>query len=88
MVNDIIEELLDLAMERKTESLWWTSTYKDEDAATVKVGSRGKTWDQPVMEVFDVLMGRGVKAQNTRCAKVRAVGGGTSSSVARWVHPC
>ena len=28
MVNDIIEELLDLDMEPKPESLWWTSTPK------------------------------------------------------------
>ena len=28
MVNDIIEELRDLDMEPKPESLWWTSTYK------------------------------------------------------------
>ena len=26
MVNDIIEELLDVDMEPKPESLWWTST--------------------------------------------------------------
>ena len=31
MVNDIIEELLDLDMRSKLESLWWTSTYKDQD---------------------------------------------------------
>ena len=30
MVNDIIEELLDLEMEPKPESLWWTSSNKDE----------------------------------------------------------
>ena len=39
MVNDIIEELLGLDMESKPESLWWTSTYKDEDVATLKVES-------------------------------------------------
>ena len=31
MVNDIIEEFLDLDMEPKLESLWWTSTHKHED---------------------------------------------------------
>ena len=31
MVNDIIEELLDLDMEPKPESLWWTCTHKHED---------------------------------------------------------
>ena len=34
MVNDIIEELLDLHMEPKPESLWWTSTHKHEDMRT------------------------------------------------------
>ena len=33
-VNDIIEELLDLDTEPTPESVWWTCTYKDEDAAT------------------------------------------------------
>ena len=28
MVNDIIEELLDLDLQPKPESLWWTSTHK------------------------------------------------------------
>ena len=40
MVNDIIEELLDLDMEPKLASLCWTNTEKDEDVATLKVGSR------------------------------------------------
>ena len=31
MVNAMIEELLDLDMEPKPESMWWTSTYEDED---------------------------------------------------------
>ena len=31
MVNDITEKLLDLDMEPKPESLWCTSTYKEED---------------------------------------------------------
>ena len=53
MVNDIIEELLDLDMEVKLESLWWTNTCKDEDAATPRVGSRGISWDLPFREVFD-----------------------------------
>ena len=48
-VNDIIEELLDLDMEPKQESMWWTSTNK------LRVGSRGKTLDRPFKEVFDVL---------------------------------
>ena len=48
MVNDIREEMLDLDMEPKPESLWWTNTVKDEAVATL-------TWDLPFSEVFDVL---------------------------------
>ena len=55
MVNDIGEELLDLDMEPKPESLWRTSTYKDEDMTTLRVGSTGKTGDLPFSGVFDVL---------------------------------
>ena len=51
MVNDIFEELLDLDMEPKPDSLWWTSTYKDE----LRVGSRGRTWALPLSAVFHVL---------------------------------
>ena len=54
-VNDIFEELLGLDMESKPESSWWTCTFKDEVMATLRVGSRGKTWDLPFREVFDVL---------------------------------
>ena len=49
MVDDIIEELLDLDMELKPESLWWTSTHKHEDIRTLTVGSR------PFCEFVDVL---------------------------------
>ena len=38
MINDIIEELLDLDLEPKPESLWWMSTYKEEDKSTLKMG--------------------------------------------------
>ena len=55
MANDIIEKLPDLDMEPKPESLWWTSTYKDRDVATLKVGSRERNWDLLFMKVFDVL---------------------------------
>ena len=54
MVNDSIEELMDLDMEPKPESLRWTSIFKDEGTATLRVGGRGKTWDLPFGEVFDV----------------------------------
>ena len=55
MVNDIIEELLDLDIEPKPESVWWTSTFKDEDMRTLRVGGRDKIWDLAFCEVFDVL---------------------------------
>ena len=55
MVNDIIEELQDMDMEPKRESLRWTGTYKREDVTPLKVLSREKTWDLPFMEVFDVF---------------------------------
>ena len=55
MVNDIIDELLDLDMGPKPESLWWTSTHKCEDMTTLRVGSGRKAWDLPFREVFEVL---------------------------------
>ena len=77
IVKDIVEELVDL--EPIPESLWWTSTYKDEDTATLRVGSRGKTW---------IVIGRGFKAQNGQCAKVWAAGGGTGISIVQRVYLC
>ena len=47
MTNDIIEELLDLDMEPKPESLRWTSTHKDEEKTTLRVVSRAKAWELP-----------------------------------------
>ena len=75
MVNDIIEEQLDLAMEPKPESLWWTSTHTSEDGTTLKVGNRGHTWDLPFREVFDVLVtGKALIVQSvpakTKCHRV------------------
>ena len=55
MVNDIIEELLNLDMEPKPESLWWTSSYEEEDKLTFQVGGGGKDWELPFREVFEVL---------------------------------
>ena len=66
MVNDIIEELMDVDTEPKLES-WWTSTYKEENERTLKVGSRGNSWDLPLVEPFDLLghrfrrSGRGIQ---------------------------
>ena len=50
-----IEELLNLDMEPKPKSQRWTSTNEEEDKLTLKVGGRGKDWDLPFREVFDVL---------------------------------
>ena len=82
-----------LDMEPKPESLWWTSTCKDEDMTTLKLGNRGGKLDLPFKEVFDVratvsvAIGRGFKAQRGRCAKAWAAGGGTSSSIVRREYP-
>ena len=42
IVNHIIEELLNLDVEPKPESLWWTSTHKEADERQLTVGSGGK----------------------------------------------
>ena len=54
MVN-FIDELMDLDMEPKPESMWWTSTYTAEDGLTLKAGSGGKGREIPFGEVLDVL---------------------------------
>ena len=45
MVNEVIEELLNLDMEPKPESVWWTSSFQEEDKFTLQVGGGGKDWD-------------------------------------------
>ena len=42
-------------MEPKPESLWWTSSFEEEDKITLKVGGGGKEWNLPFREVFEVL---------------------------------
>ena len=44
-----------MELEPKPESLWWPCIHKHEDMTTLKVGSRGNTWDLPFREVFEVL---------------------------------
>ena len=46
---------MDLDMEPKLESLWWTSAYKTEVGATLEVGGRGQIWEMPFVDVFDLL---------------------------------
>ena len=55
MVNHIIEELLELDMEPKPESLCGRSTHKHEDISTLRMCSRGRSWDLLFREVFEVL---------------------------------
>ena len=50
-----LEELMDLDMEPKPESLWLTITYKKEETT---LGSGGKNRDMPFMQLFDVLVHR------------------------------
>ena len=78
-VNDIIEELLDLDMEPKAESLQWIRTHKQEDMGTLCVGSSDRAWDLPFCEVFDVpgyryhRDGKGFQgAERTRCKGLRS----------------
>ena len=54
-VNDIIAELLDLDMDPKPESLWWTSTHHAAEKMTLSVGYRGLAWDFSFKDVFEVL---------------------------------
>ena len=48
MANGITEELMELDMESKPESLWWTSTYKAEDGLTLTVPKQKHTWGDAV----------------------------------------
>ena len=55
MVDDIIEDLLDLDIEPKLESLWWMGTNKEEDKSTLKMVSREKSWNMPFVVALDLL---------------------------------
>ena len=50
MVNDIIAEFMDLDMEPKPESLWWTSRHTAEDEETLQVGSCCESCEKPFVE--------------------------------------
>ena len=52
MVNHIIEELMDLDMEPKPESLLYVQSRKWFDTSG---GGRGTSWELPFVEVFDLL---------------------------------
>ena len=88
-VNDIIEELLNLDMEPKPESLWWTRSYLEEDKLRLQVGGGGKDgncrsgrssrcWGN----VFSV-MGKAHKGSERLCAKEWAAGGATLIFIVR-----
>ena len=61
MVNDIIEELLDLDMEPKLESLWWTSTHHAEEKETSK--------QRPRVGSLLYRMAKGLRVQIERLCK-------------------
>ena len=84
-VNDIIEELLNLDMEPKPESLRWTCSYEEEDQLTLKVGGGGKDWDLPFRKVFEVLGYRFQRDGKGKryCAKGWVTGGATLIFIAR-----
>ena len=44
-MNDFSDELMNLEMGAKLESLYWTSTYKAEDGVTLQVGERAELGD-------------------------------------------
>ena len=73
IVNDISEELSDLDMEPKPESLRWASAFKDEEKITLRMGSRARAWELPFRDVFEVLGeryhrdGKGFHAERTMC---------------------
>ena len=52
MVSGTTEEMLDLDMEPKPESQWWTSTFQEEAGATLKVENRCHIWDLSFKDVF------------------------------------
>ena len=67
-----------LGQELNTES--WTSTYKAEDGVTLEVGSRGKSWEMPCVEGFDLLLYRfrrnGKGIHGTERTLKKGMGGG------------
>ena len=81
MVNDISVELLDLDMEPKPESLWWTSIHEGEDEGTRKVGRSGESRDLPLVErssgyPFPQDWDKGFRERKRRRGKEWEVGGG------------
>ena len=74
VVDGIIEEVLDLDMEPKAESLWWTSTHKDEDMTTHREAEAklGTSLFVKSLRSWDIVitgMGKDPKAQNELCAR-------------------
>ena len=83
MVNDVIEELLDLDMEPKPESLWWTSTYEEEEKLTLQVRERGKNGiylsskSSMYWGIDSIVRGKVHKELKRPCAKEWEACGGT-----------
>ena len=91
MVIDIIDVLMDLEMEPKPESLWWTSAYPAEDGMTLDVRRRKRSWEMPFVEISDTLgnrfrrNGRVFNGQVVHKRKGWGVGGGMHTSIRRTV---
>ena len=90
MVNGFVEELLNLDRNPKPESLWWTSSYEEEDKLTLQVGGGGKDWELPFREVFEgwvvsvfSVMEKAHKGSKRHCAKGWAAGGATLKFIVR-----
>ena len=100
MVNDIIEELLDLDMEPKPESLWWTSTHQAEVKQYIEsVGTEATSGTFFLKTCFkscdtvSIAMGRCVWVQTERCAKAWPVGGEMDTFTRqrvymKWLEDC
>ena len=80
-------------MEAKSQSLWWTSSFEDEDCPTLKIGNRSQTWDLRFLKVFDVLGyrfhrdGKRYSGDRKRCAKGWAVVGVMVTSTVQRAYP-
>ena len=89
MVSDVIEELMDIDMERKLESLWWTSTHQAEERKKRGLWSRGVAHGTSLFKGYRCQRERkGLKVQTGHNAKAWPVGGETDASIGRRVCPC
>ena len=78
-MNNISDEVTNLDMEPKLESLWWTSTYKAKVGATVQIKGRGKCWEMRFVEEFEKKKGYSWDGQSVE-KMACGVGGGIQST--------